>query len=97
MAHRLNRGGLWQTEALEAGRKLARPSAKVEMAEICRFHPAPVILETALELGRTGANRGKKVGCPSAPVRGVYNTPHNWVLTGAIQPTRADCGSGWSE
>nr|DAL40989.1 MAG TPA_asm: hypothetical protein [Caudoviricetes sp.] len=87
MAHGLNWGTTEATVAGEAGRLSDAPHCHNQNGGNLRFSGLPQLLSgTGAKLGQTGANRGRQVVCPSAPVRGVFHTPPNWRLTEATRP-----------
>lgn len=93
MAHGLNWGTTVATVAGEAGRLSDAPHCLTQNGGNLRFLRLPQLFsQTGAKLGQTGADRGRQVVCPSAPVRGVLHTPHNWRLTGALQTTARNWG-----
>ena len=76
MAHGLNWGTTVATVAGEAGRLSDAPHCDNRNGGNLRFLRLPQLLSgTGAKLGQTGANRGRQVVCPSAPVGVVYYYP----------------------
>lgn len=92
MAHGLNWGRPWQTEAREAGRSNSAPRCIGANGGNLRFSWLPQLLsglgQNWGKLGRTGAQKWPASVPQLYPLTGGYN----WGLTGAATVTVVDWG-----